>query len=319
MALQAVLFLVGIVALYFGAEWLVRGASTLARSFGVGPLVVGLTVVSLGTSAPELIVSVLAARRGQSDIAVGNVVGSNIGNIALVLAASALVYPLAVQARLVTREIPIMVGATVFAGWLALGGYSRLDGALLLGALVAYLGFLFVTARREPHVAAELVDGDQIGVALSSGARLRNLALVVVGLLLLTLGARFLVDSATFFARLSGLSELVIGLTVVAIGTSLPELATSVLAAFRRQTDIAIGNIVGSNVFNLLGILGVTALVQPIAVDEALFRFEFPVMLFVSLLLLPLAWSRWRIERWEGAALLLGYAVFVWVLLARGG
>ena len=316
--LQALLFLVGIAALYFGAGWLVQGATRLARSFGVSALVAGLTVVSMGTSAPELIVSVLAALRGQSGIAIGNVVGSNISNVALVLGASALVFPLAVQPRIVAREIPLMLGATVLAIVLALGGYGRLDGALLVGALILYLALLFVTARRDPAVAAEVTAEGDAGDG-AARARGRNLALVVLGLGVLTVGAQLLVNAATFFARAFGLSDLVIGLTVVAVGTSLPELATSLLAAFRRQNDIAIGNIVGSNVFNVLGILGVTALVRPIAVDPALFRFEFPALLGVSALLLLFAWTRQRVERWEGAALLAVYIAFTWILLTRGG
>jgi cation:H+ antiporter len=315
-------FAIGIVVLYLGAEWLVRGASRLARSFGLSALVVGLTVVSFGTSAPELVVSLLAAVRGRVDLTMGNVVGSNISNVALILGISAVVFPISGRGRLLSRGIPLMIGASLLLALLAWDGLiGRGGGMLLLLALVLYFLYLLRAAPEElPEVEAEFEANQQErGCRPKEESRVRNAGLVIAGLSALTLGAHLLVGAATFLAARIGLSDLVIGLTVVAVGTSLPELATSVLAAVRRETDIAVGNAVGSNVLNILGVLGATSLVQPLVVDRSLLRFELPVMIGVSLLLLPLAWSRLRIERWEGLLLLLGYVGFVAVLLHRAG
>jgi cation:H+ antiporter len=314
-------FLLGIVALYFGAEWLVRGASRLARSFGMSALVVGLTVVAVGTSAPELVVSMLAASRGQVDLTVGNVIGSNISNIALILGISALIYPIAMQSRLVARGIPLMILATLaFAVLILDGGLGRLGGALLLAGLVAYFWYMLREGRREPPEVEAEFDSYQRERDCGPGdeSRLRNVMLAAAGLVLLAAGAHLLVGAATVFALAIGMSELVIGLTVVAIGTSLPELATSVLAAIRKEADIAVGNAVGSNVLNILAVLGPAALLRPLPIDAAALRLELPVLLGVSIVLLPFAWTRLRLERWEGALLLAGYVVFIGVLLNRG-
>jgi cation:H+ antiporter len=314
-------FGIGIAVLYFGAEWLVRGASRLARAFGMSALVVGLTVVSFGTSAPELVVSLLAAFRGQPDMTVGNVIGSNVSNIALILGVSALIYPIAIKGRLLSRGIPLMIAASLGLTLLVVdGSLGRAGGILLLVGLVIYFSYLLRSAPEElPEIEVEF-DTHQRERSCCPGdeSRIWNIGLVLAGLVGLTLGANLLVDAATLFARRIGISDLVVGLTVVAIGTSLPELATSVIAAIRTQTDIAVGNAVGSNVLNILGVLGLTAVLQPLSVDRSLLLFELPVMLGVSLLLLPLAWTRLRLERWEGVLLLAGYAVFVGVLLHRG-
>jgi cation:H+ antiporter len=315
-------FVVGITILYFGAEWLVRGASRLARSFGLSALVVGLTVVAIGTSAPELVVSVIAVLRGQVDMTVGNVIGSNISNIALILGVSAVIYPIGVRARLLSRGIPLMIAASFIFALLVLDGrLGRTGGLLLVVALIGYFTFLLRSTRTELPDIEQQHERHQQDRDCCPGdePRLWNTGLVVTGLLLLAGGAHLLVGSATTFARHVGLSDLVVGLTVVAVGTSLPELATSVLAAFRREADIAVGNAVGSNVLNLLGVLGPTALLQPLVVAPSLLRFELPVMIFVSLLLLPLAWTRLRLERWEGALLVIGYIGFISLLLARSG
>jgi cation:H+ antiporter len=320
MLIQAGWFTLGLVLLYFGAEWLVRGASRLARAFGMSALVVGLTVVSFGTSAPELLVSLLAAFQGRADMTVGNVVGSNISNIALILGISALIHPMVIRARLVSRGIPLMIAATAALTLLALtGGIGRGGGVLLLVGLAGYF-FLLVRSSHEeaPEIEAEF-DAHQRDRECCPGdeSRLWNLGLVAAGLAGLALGAHLLVGAATVVAREIGLSDLVIGLTVVAIGTSLPELATSVIAAFRKEADIAVGNAVGSNVLNILGVLGVTATLQPLAFAPSLLYFELPVMIVTTLVLLPLAWTRLRLERWEGALLLAGYAAFLAVLLYR--
>lgn len=320
MAMQIVAFVIGIVILYFGAEWLVRGASRLARSFGMSALVVGLTVVAIGTSAPELVVSILAVLRGRADMTVGNVVGSNISNIALILGASALIYPIRIQGRLLSRGIPLMIVASIALAALVVDGWlGRAGGAFLLLALIGYFTYMLRSSNDELPEVEEEFDRHQRArdCCPREESRLWNVGLAVTGLVLLALGAHLLVAAATVFARYIGLSDLVVGLTVVAVGTSLPELATSLLAAFRKEADIAVGNAVGSNVLNILGVLGPAALLHPLAIAPSLLRFELPVMIAVSVLLLPLAWTRLRLERWEGALLVTGYVAFVGLLLVR--
>jgi cation:H+ antiporter len=322
MLIQIASFIVGIALLYFGAEWLVRGAARLARSFGVSALVVGLTVVAVGTSAPELVVSVLAVLRGQADMTVGNVIGSNISNIALILGISALIYPIAVRARLLSRGIPLMIAATILLALLVRDGWlGRSGGLVLVVALVGYFVYLLRSTDDElPEVEEEFDRNQQErDCCPRDESRVWNVGLATVGLVLLAGGAHLLVAAATVFARHIGMSDLVVGLTVVAIGTSLPELATSVLAAFRKEADIAVGNAVGSNVLNVLGVLGPTALIQPLAIAPSLLRFELPVMIGASLLLLPLAWTSFCLRRWEGALLVGGYVAFIALLLARSG
>ncbi|MFO7261963.1 MAG: calcium/sodium antiporter [bacterium] len=321
MILHVFLFLLGLVALYFGAEWLVRGAARLARRVGVSPLVVGLTIVAFGTSSPELVVSVFAAARGQADVAVGNVVGSNILNIALILGLAAILRPLRAQMRLIVRETPIMIAAGVALAVLGLDGtVSRPDAALLLAGLFAYVAFVLRGARREAVAIKQEFERFESAEALAPDGRgrARDVLLIVVGLTALSIGARLLVDASLVFARTLGVSELVIGVTVVAVGTSLPELATSLLAVWRDEADIAVGNVVGSNIFNILGILGLAGLVSPLAMNPGLFRLELPVMLAVSILLAPILATGLRIGRIEGALLLAGYALFTGALLARG-
>lgn len=320
MLLQAVFFVVGLVALYYGAEWLVKGASRLARAAGIGPLVVGLTVVAFGTSAPELVVSTVAALRGQGDIALGNVVGSNILNLALIVGATAALTPLAVQMRLIFREAPIMIGASLLVPALAWDGMiSRLDGVVLLVCFVGYLVFVIRSSRDEPEAVHEQFGDydEREGAEAPRVSTPVNVALVVVGIAVLVLGAQLMVGAAVFFARAAGVSELVVGLTVVSIGTSLPELATSVVAAIRKEADIALGNAIGSNIFNLLPILGVAALAAPLRADHALFAFEMPVMVAVAVAFPLLAFTRRRLGRVEGGVLLAGYVTFVAVLLVR--
>jgi len=321
MGIHIVLFAAGLVALYYGAEWLVRGAARLARGFGVSPLVVGLTVVAFGTSSPELVVSVLAALRGQADVAMGNVVGSNILNIALILGLAALVRPLQAQMRLIVRETPIMIAAGVLLLFLGRdGAVGRPDGVLCLAGLAAYIAFVLRTARRERvEIQQEFAEFERAEEMEPAGrGRARAALLVVAGLAGLAIGARLLVDASLFFARALGVSELLISVTIVALGTSLPELATSVLAAWRNEADIAVGNIVGSNIFNTLGILGLAGLLHPVGMNPGLLRLEVPVMLAVSILLAPILATGLRIGRIEGALLVAGYALFTAVLVVRG-
>jgi cation:H+ antiporter len=322
MILVLLQFFFGLAGLSLGAEWLVRGAGRLARRLGVSSLIVGLTVVAFGTSAPELVVSAFAAGRGQGDVAVGNVIGSNIFNILAILGVTALIFPIAVRATLIRRELPFMVLATVLLPILAWDGVlSRGDGAVLFAGFAAYLGLMLWLARTsggESVLAG--VDEDVLGAADPARVSIgRNVAFILIGLVGLVLGARMLVDASVVFARAAGMSELVIGLTVVAAGTSLPELATSVVAALRRESDIAIGNVIGSNIFNLLAVLGLAGLIHPLTFAPALFRLELPVMIGASFALLPLAMTEGRIARWEGAALLAAYAGFMILLLFNFG
>lgn len=317
-----VLLIAGFTLLLGGAEMLVRGASHLAITFGISPLVVGLTVVSLGTSSPEISVSVVSALSGQGDIAIGNVVGSNIFNILFALGLAAVVVPLVVDQRVVRRELPIMIGSGVLMLALTLDGIlGRLDGALLFVGMAVFLGYLVRGERKErKEVVAEPVTNEQ------RAASRRRIAidgvLVVAGLGLLTLGSRWLVDGATQLARAFAVSELIIGLTIIAAGTGLPEVATSVVAAFRGERDIAVGNAVGSNIFNILAVLGITGLVTPggVPIAPAVSNFDLPVMLAVSLLAVPIFFSGFRIARLEGLLFLglyIAYVVYL-VLDSRG-
>ncbi|SCY54076.1 calcium/sodium antiporter [Paracoccus tibetensis] len=302
--MEWILLTIGLAGLFLGGEALVRGSVGIARRLAIPPLIIGLTVVGFGTSTPELLVSVDAALRGSPDIAIGNVVGSNIGNILLIVGLSALVWPIAVSGGTLKRDTAVMVAAAVALVplfWLGTVGPSA--GALLVTCLVGYL----IWAYRQPGAEAP----DELQAPLPP--LWRSLIWVAVGLVALMLGARFLVDSAVTIARGHGISEAFIGLTIVAIGTSLPELATSLVAAFRRQSEIAIGNIVGSNIFNVLGILGATALIAPVPVAGRFLALDLPVMIAASALLTGMLLLRPRIGRGSGVMLLLGYAAYLWV------
>jgi cation:H+ antiporter len=303
------LFLAGIVLLVAGAEALVRGASRLATRAGISPLVVGLTVVAYGTSAPELAVTVGAAASGQTDVALGNVVGSNIANVLLILGLSAVIAPLVVAQQLVRFEVPLLIGVSTVVLLLALDGrIGRLEGGLLAAGAAAYTVFTVRQSRRETAaVRAEYAEAFPPAAA-RRGALALDAVLVLGGLALLVLGARWLVAGALAAATALGVSELVIGLTVVAVGTSLPEVATSVLAAFRGERDIAVGNVIGSNLFNLLAVLGLGALLAPGGLPVAMgaLDFDLPVMVAVAVACLPIFFTGHLIARWEGW-LFLGY------------
>ncbi len=305
----------GLLLLSAGAELLVAGAARLAGVLGISPLVIGLTVVAFGTSAPELAVSLRSGFADQAGIAVGNVVGSNIFNILVILGLSALVTPLVVAQQLVRLDVPVMIAVTGMV-WLlgADGAVGRLDGILLVGILVAYLVFLVRQSRKEP--LAVRAEYDQEFGAHEARTRSRSpvdVLRIAAGLAMLVVGARWLVDGAGGIARALGVSELIIGLTVVAAGTSLPEAATSVVAALRGERDIAVGNAVGSNIFNLLAVLGTAAVLTPkgIAVSEAALRFDIPVMTAVAVACLPVFFTGNLIARWEGALFLGYYAAYI--------
>lgn len=304
------LFAAGLLLLALGGEVLVRGASRLATASGISPLIVGLTIVAFSTSAPELAVTLQAAAAGRADIAVGNVVGSNIANVLLILGLSAVVAPLVVAQQLVRVDVPIMIAASGLALGLAWDGQvSALEGAGLMALLGGYLFLVIYLSRRE-SAAVKQEYADEYGTAAPRASTLwvRNLLLVALGVALLVAGAQWLVEGAVAFARWLGLSELIIGLTIVAVGTSLPELATSVVATVRGERDIAVGNVVGSNIFNLLSVLGLTAVLAPAGVPVAApaLSFDLPVMVAVSVACLPVFFNGYRIARWEGA-LFLGY------------
>jgi cation:H+ antiporter len=308
--MTVVLFVAGLGLLVLGAEWLVKGASRLAAALGISPLVIGLTVVAYGTSAPEMAVSVKSAWAGQPDLALGNVVGSNIFNVLLILGASAIITPLVVSSQLIRLDVPIMIGASLLTLLLAGdGSVGRLDGAILFALAVAYTVFQIRQSRKESAAIREEY-GKEYGPQRTSTAV--NVALIAAGLVLLVLGSRWLVNGAVAFAQALGVSELVIGLTIVAAGTSLPEVATSILAAFRGERDIAVGNVVGSNLFNLLAVLGLAGLVAPggLPAPAALLRFDLPVMVAVALACLPIFASGALIARWEGALFLFYYAAY---------
>jgi cation:H+ antiporter len=313
------MLIAGLALLIVGAEILVRGASRLAAAFGISPLVIGLTVVAFGTSSPELAVSVQSAFAGQADIALGNVVGSNIFNVLFILGISALIIPLVVAQQLVRLDVPIMIGVSVLVYLFGLNGQiNRLEGALLFGGIIAYTVFLIRQSRKEnKEVQDEYAQEFGAGKPRSATQYLLNLVLVVAGLALLILGARWLVDSAVTLAQALGLSELIIGLTIVAAGTSMPEVATSIVAAVRGERDIAVGNVVGSNIFNLLAVLGLTSLVAPngVPVPEAALALDLPVMTAVAFACLPIFFTGYRVARWEGAVFLGYYAAYVLYLI----
>lgn len=307
MTRDILLFVGGVGVLCFGAEWLVRGASRLARSLGVSPIVVGLTVVSMGTSAPELVISIVASLRGNPDLAVGNVMGSNLANIGLVLGISAILRPLHVSTKVVMREVWVMVGMTLLLLPLIWDSQiGRLEGSLLVTMLVFYLTYVVWRSKKDgpeaPHVEQHEETGD-----LSSRMILRHSALTVGGVLGLVLGAFAIRGSAVALAEAMGISELVIGLTLVSIGTSLPELATCAVAALRHEADIAVGNILGSNIFNITFVLGVTSILSPLGFHPDVLRLEFPAVMVITVLLVPIVRHRLVIRRRQGFALLSTY------------
>ncbi len=314
----------GIALLIAGGELLVRGASKLAVSLGISPLVVGLTVVAFGTSSPEFAVSLQAALSGQVDIALGNVVGSNIFNVLFILGLSALIAPLIVAAQIVRQEVPIMIGASLLLAIFALdGSIVRWEAGLLFALLVGYTVFLVVQSRREAReIQTEYAAESHLGALRRWDDRLPvQLLLIVSGLTLLVFGSRWMVAAAVSIAQSLGVSELVIGLTIVAAGTSLPEVAASVTAVIRGQRDIAVGNVIGSNVFNILGVVGAAGLIAPLPllVPQSLLQFDMLVMLAVAFACLPVFFTGANIARWEGAvffAYYVAYAAFL-VLTAK--
>jgi len=313
-------FCVGLFFLIAGAEALVRGASRLSMILGISPLVIGLTVVAFGTSSPELAVSIKSALSGQASIAVGNVIGSNIFNVLFILGLSALITPLVVAQQLIRLDVPLMIALSIIVFSISLdGNFSRTNGFMLVMGLAAYLWLLIYLSRKKNVATKEDYSKDLESNLSTRTSWLKNIGLVIGGFILLILGSRWLVDSAVSFAQYLGVSELVIGLTIVAAGTSLPEVVTSVIAAIRGERDIAVGNVVGSNIFNITGVLGLASIVAPtgIEISTAVIGFDMPVMIAVALVCLPIFFTDGVISRWEGV-LLLGYylAYTLYLILA---
>ena len=313
-------FILGVFALVGGAEALVRGASRLAAAAGVSSLVIGLTVVAYGTSAPELGVAIRAALTGQADITVGNVVGANILNILLILGVSSLLAPICLSQELVRRDVPLLAVVSLALFLLSVDGrLQRYEGALLILGLIAYTRHAIRRGRESGEEAGYPAALTEVQVAGHDGW-LRHIALVVLGLLLLAAGSALVVNAAVSFARAFGVSELVISLTIVAIGTTLPELATSALAARRGDPDITVGNVIGSSLFNIMGVLGTAALLSPggLAVPLEAVRLDMPIMITAAVALLPVFVIGAQLERWEGAFFLGYYVTFVAYLYLRG-
>jgi len=307
-AVSILLLILGLLVLVAGAEFLVRGGAALALRFHIRPLVIGLTVVAFGTSAPELAVSIKASLAGQGDVAAGNVIGSNIFNVAAILGFSALIFPLRVDIRLIRFDIPLMILVSMVGMFLMMDRMiSRVEGSMLVLGLFAYTILTFRFAGREsPEANAEAASE----LPARNRTILIDIGMVAAGLVGLVAGADWFVRGSINIARYLNISEAVIGLTIVAAGTSLPELATSVVAAFRRHTDIAVGNIVGSNIFNILAILGLTGLIHPFSTHNILLVDAVSMLLF-SLILFPLAFTGFILKRWEGGLLLSGYVAYI--------
>jgi cation:H+ antiporter len=317
--ITSILFIIGFVLLIKGADYLVSGASSLAYRLGVAPLVVGLTIVAFGTSAPELIVNLFASFNGSADIAIGNILGSNIVNILVILGISAIIYPMNVQKSTAWKEIPFALLAVVVVAFLASDALidgasasflSRIDGLILLSFFVIFLYYIFGISKQST------TETDEKPIEMSIG---RSGLLVLVGLTGLAIGGKWIVDGSTVFAQSLGVSEALIGLTIVAIGTSLPELATSVVAAYKKNSDIAIGNIVGSNIFNIFWILGISAFITPLPFAPTM-TIDILVTLGVTLLLFLALFvgKKYTIEKWQGVGFMLLYGVYMVFLLGRG-
>ncbi|MEX0926404.1 MAG: calcium/sodium antiporter [Dehalococcoidia bacterium] len=313
--LTLALFALGLAILVAGAEMLVRGASRLATAIGISPVVVGLTIVAFGTSAPELAVSIQSAATGNADLAIGNVVGSNIFNVLFILGISALPGTLLVAQRLVRLDVPLMIALSILVLVLALdGGLGKLDGALLFSVAIVYTVWTIRSSRRETaDIRAEYSAEFGPSAASTRSGWQFNVIFILIGLVLLVVGSNWLVNGAVEIASALGAPQLIVGLTIIAAGTSLPEVATSLTAAIRGERDIAVGNVVGSNIFNIISVLGLAALVSPSGIQAAASAvyFDIPVMIVTAVACLPIFFTGYSIARWEGALFLAFYAAYV--------
>ncbi len=311
MIVQSAVFILGLVFLIAGAEWLVRGSSRFARLSGIRPIVIGLTVVAFATSAPEAAVSIIAALKGSSAIALGDIIGSNIANIGLILGVAAIIRPLKIEKTFLKREVPIMIASAGLLYLLALDSkIDFFDGLILLSGMALFIGFLFYKRKELTTGTSEetVVEPDQKD-------KTRSLFLGLAGLIILLVGAYLMVYSGVNIASFLGINEWIIALTVFALGTSLPELATSVISSYRNKPDIAIGNIVGSNIFNTLLVLGIASMICSLSVEAGALKFELPIMLLFSIALFPLMRTGFVISRLEGLALVGGYVAFLTYLI----
>lgn len=344
MIIDIILFLLGLLILYYGAEWLIRGASGIALEYGIRPVVVGLTVVALGTSMPEFLVNFIAALSGEHHLALGNIIGSNISNVALILGASAIVLPIAVTPQILRKEYPMMLGAMIAFYLVALDGtISRLDGSLLITGLAAFLSYLVYEAKNgspalqmaeemegvsrkdtdlvsaegemETHGASLSEEEEEVIGASAQDSITKKATYLIGGTVGLAVGAHFMVDSAVDIARSMGISQIIIGLTIVAIGTSLPELAASMVGAIKSEADLSVGNILGSNLLNVLFVVGSVSIMSPLDVEPTTLSIHFPVMLGICVMLLPIAWTRFEITRVEGGVLLATFLSYMTYIL----
>lgn len=319
MAIEILLLAGGLVLLILGAEALVRGASRLAAAVGISPLIIGLTVVAFGTSSPEFAVTINSSLANQANIALGNIIGSNIFNVLFILGLSALIVPLLVSQQLVRFDVPLMIAVTLVVAIMAADGrVSRLEGSILFAGLIGYLVFLLILGRKESQPVQDEYAHEFGGTARKTTLGMAaNLLMAAAGLGMLVLGSRWLVSGAVTVAQQLGVSELIIGLTIIAVGTSLPEVVTSVVASLRGERDIAVGNVVGSNLFNLLGVLGLAGILTPagIEVSPAAIRFDIPVMLAAAVACLPIFFTGRLIARWEGGLFLAYYIAYTLYLI----
>lgn len=309
------IFLIGLGILYVGAEWLIKAATQTALHYGIRPIVVGLTIVALGTSLPEFFINFFAAFTGEHDLALGNIIGSNICNIALILGSSAMILPLTVQPQMLSKEYPLMMGAMGLFYVVALDGrIGQWDGVLMVISLLGVMVFLFIDAKRhpEPPLIDEAMDDDEDG---ELQALWEKVLYTIAGMVFLAGGAHLMVRGAVSIANIMGVDHVVIGLTIVAIGTSLPELAASMVGVIRQEADLSVGNVLGSNILNVLFVVGAIAIISPMEVQARSLGIHFPVMLGFGALVLPLAWTQYCITRWEGGLLFAGFLSYMTYLI----
>jgi cation:H+ antiporter len=319
MLMHIVIFLIGLTVLYFGSEWLVKGSSRLAKSLHIQPIIIGVTIVAFASSAPEAGVSLVAALKKNSDIALGNILGSVIANIGLVLGISAIISPLKIQLSIIRKELPIMMGAAILFYLMALNlSIGFLEGLILFVGIILFITYSVYQGLREKN-KNQLVEKEyEKFLKGKKDKRIKFILLSLVGLILIIGGANLLIKSAIFIAQKLGVSELIIGITLVAVGTSMPELAISAVAAYRKEADISVGNIIGSNIFNIFFVIGAVAMIYPLSVEKNVLGFEFPAMLFFSILLIWTMKTNLTLSRTEGVILLGLYILFLGLLYFRG-
>ena len=315
MILSIFLFILGLIIIYLGAKWTVNGSSNIALIMGIRPIIVGLTIVSIGTSLPEFVVSIVAAINKSKDIALGNIIGSNIANIGLVLGLSAIIRPLKINRSTIKNEIPIMIGVSLLFYFLAFDNrISAVDGFILFIGIILFIGYCIHDARYNKERSEDIIHDLESPVKKKHSIKFEML-LTAFGIIGIIAGAKIMVDSAIFLARSYGMSELFIGMTIVAIGTSLPELATSMVASYQNKDEISVGNVIGSNIFNICMVIGIVSMVSPFTVEQLVLNREFLIMVAFSILLYLLVLHRMTLTRTKGVIFLSGYAGFIWITI----